>query len=202
MMSEPRRRSRPPKVPTGMPVVEDVRGAERERLSVWMKERIAEVDREHRERIELLRTVGEHPSPLFQKVVMNMGGLGMEKKLLAKMLGLTVATLEANYGDDYALGKAYKIKAVAANALRIATSETDPNAARVAMQILDRQGGSEWTTPSQKIITSDERNQAPVIDSSKLTYEERQQLREMLTRIANGGDGDPIREEEDGPIIE
>src|ERR1700682_2044203 len=176
-MTDPRR-ARRPKVPTGMPVVEDARGAERERLSVWMKERIAEVDREHRERIELLRTVGEHPSPLFQKVVMNMGGLGMPKALLAKMLGLTVATLEANYGDDYALGKAYKIKAVAANALRIATSETDPNAARVAMQILDRQGGPEWTPPSQKIITSDDRDKPPVIDSSKLTFEERAQLRE------------------------
>ena len=201
MMPDPRR-GRPKKVPPGMPVVEDARGAERERLSVWMRERIAEVDREHRERIELLRTVGEHPSPLFQKVVMNMGGLGMPKGLLAKMLGLTVATLESNYGDDYALGKAYKIKAVAANALRIATSETDPNAARVAMQILDRQGGTEWTPPVKRVADVKDPDKPPTIDSSKLTYDQRQQLRAMLEAVVDGQEGEPLQPDEDGGVIE
>jgi hypothetical protein len=200
-MPEPRR-GRPKKVPTGMPVVEDARGAEREQLSVWMKARIAEVDREHLERIELLRTVGEHPSPLFQKVVMNMGGLGMPKALLAKMLGLTVATLETNYGDDYALGKAYMIKAVASNAVRIGTSHTDPNAARVAMQILDRHGGEEWKPPAQKVITEDDRDKPPTIDSSKLTFEQRAQLRAMLQAVVDGQTGDPVSADEDSGVIE
>jgi len=205
MMPEPRR-GRPKKVPPGMPVVEDARGAERERLSVWMRERIAEVDREHRERIELLRTVGEHPSPLFQKVVMNMGGLGMPKGLLAKMLGITVGTLESNYGDDYALGKAYMIKAVASNAVRIGTSHTDPNAARVAMQILDRQGGEAWKPPAQKVIATDDREKSSVIDSSALSFEDRQELRKIveraLERQAKGESGDSVQPDEDAGLIE
>jgi hypothetical protein len=183
------------KSPAGMPIT-DARGGEREQLAQFWKQRIQEIDTEHRERIELLRTVGEHPSPLFQRVVMNMGGLGMPKSLLAKMLGLTVSTLESAYGDDYALGKAYKIKAVAENMLRIAISETDPSAANVGMKVLERQGGEEWLPPLKRVADVTDPSAPPVIDSSKLTAEERNQLREMLMRVAEGGEGEPVGEDE------
>jgi hypothetical protein len=42
---------------------------------------------------------------------------------------------------------------------------------------------------------------SPIIDSSKLTFRERESLRAMLTRIANGGEGDPP-ESDDEPVIE
>jgi hypothetical protein len=178
------------KSPAGMPIT-DARGGEREQLAQFWKQRIQEIDTEHRERIELLRTVGEHPSPLFQRVVMNMGGIGMPKSLLAKMLGLTAATLESAYGDDYALGKAYKIKAVAENMLRVAVSETDPNNAKVGMAILDRVGGADWAPPVRKTADVTDPSAPAVIDSSTLSAEDRAALREIILRSQQPSDAEP-----------
>ena len=183
-------------VPEGMNPAPEIQGSAREQLALWMKERVREIDEENRARIELLRTVGEHPSPIFQNIVQQHGALGMPKSLIAKLLGLTVASLDKYYADDYDLGHLSAIRAVAANAMRIASSPTDPNAGRVAIQVLDRRGGEEWKPPAQKIIDETDRNKAPIIDSSKLTFEERAALRVMLERVANGGQGDPLIEQD------
>jgi hypothetical protein len=175
----------------------EIQGSAREELAIWMKQRVREIDEENRARIELLRTVGEHPSPIFQNIVQQHGALGMPKRLVAKLLGLTVASLDKFYGEDYDLGELSAIRAVAANAMRIASSPTDPNAGRVAIQVLDRRGGENWVPPSQKLEVNDARDKAPIIDSSKLTYEERQALRVMLERVAAGGQGDPLIEQQE-----
>lgn len=177
-------------VPEGMPVVEDARGSERERLAAWMRTRFEEIERLHAERVELLRTVGEHPSPVFAKIVRIDGALGMPKSLVAKKLGMATASLELHYGADYDMGAAEILSSVMANALRIATSTTDPNAGRLAMQVLDRRGGSEWKPPAQQ-VSVENKDAPPIIDSSKMTPEERQQMRVMLTRITEGG-GDEV----------
>ena len=183
-----------------MPVAGTIAGAEREALSLWWKERIQDLERIYEERIEILRTVGEHPSPVFAKIVRYDGALGIPKQLLAKKLGISVGMLNQFYGDEYDMGATEIISQVAANALRVATSVTDPNASKVAMQVLDRRGGDEWRSPAQKIDLKTD-DAPPVIDSSKLTYEERQALRIMLTRVANGGEGDPVDEDESGGVI-
>ena len=194
---EPRRKRTKAKA---MPLVAEVQGSERELLSLWWKERIQDLERLYEERIEILRTVGEHPSPVFAKIVRYDGALGIPKQLLAKKLGISVGMLNQFYGDEYDMGATEIISQVAANALRVATSVTDPNASKVAMQVLDRRGGEEWRPPAQKIDIKSE-DAPPVIDSSKLTHEERQQLRIMLTRVANGGEGDPVDEDESGGVI-
>lgn len=178
-------------VPPGMPQAPEEQGGARELLALWMKQRIQEIVAENSERIELLRTVGEHPSPVFQNIVQTNGALGMPKELIAKMLGMSEASLNKFYADDYDLGKLSTMRALAANAIRIGSSLTDPNAGRVAIQILDRRGGPEWLPPARKLEVDDARSKTPLIDASKLTYEERQQLRQMLERIAGGGEGDP-----------
>ena len=184
------------RVPNGMPMVLEAQGSERERLSLWMKERFDIIQREHEERIELLRTVGEHPSPVFARMVKNFGALGMPKRLVAKMLGITSSVLNSHYEDEYDLGEAEIISSVAGNMLRIATSTVDPAAAKVGMDVLSRRGGEEWRPPAQKVEMDDKRDGPPIIDSSKLSYEERAQLRQMLERIAAGGEGDPLEPEE------
>ena len=182
-------------VPADMPLAPGIKGSAREELALWMKARVQEIDAENKARIELLRTVGEHPSPIFQNIVQQHGALGMPKSLVAKMLGLTVGTLNQFYGNDYDLGELSAIRSVAANAMRIASSVTDPNAGRLAIQVLDRRGGPSWTPPAQKLEVDDQRDKPPIIDSSKLTWQERKSLREMLERVANGGEGDPISED-------
>jgi hypothetical protein len=195
-----KRRGRTPKVPTGMTLAPGVQGSDRERLALWWKERIQNIEAESQRRIDLLRTVGEHPSPVFAKMVRNLGYLGLPLSLIAKMLGITQNTLKINYEDEYDLGAAELLSSVSANMARIATSTEDPNAAKVGMEILNRRGGDPWRLPAQKIEMKNENEAPPIIDSSKLTAEERAQLREMLTRIAEGGTGEPLQPDEDSGL--
>lgn len=169
----------------------DVPDEKREAITLWVKSRLEESEKAHQDRIELLRTAGEHPSPIYSRFVRLSGELGLTKTLAAKQLGITVGALETHYAEEYELGKAEILSAIAANMNRKAISNTDPNAAKVGMAILERRGGDEWKPPKKQVELDDARNKAPIIDSSKLTYEERNALRQMLTRVANGGDGDP-----------
>lgn len=191
-------RSRRSMVPADIPPLPQEQGASREQLALWMKERFEKIEREHAERVELLRTVGEHPSPVFSRMAKNFGALGLPKSLAAKMLGISTTMLSAHYADDYDLGAAEILSHVAANMIRIAVSTDDPNAAKVGMDVLNRRGGEEWRPPAQKLEVSGKTDSPPVIDSSKLTFEERAQMRAMLERIAAGGEGDPPEED---PVI-
>ena len=183
------------------PEIPDVKGGDREALAAWFKEKFEEIDSAAEERIGMLRTVGEHPSPLFAKLVRNHGALGMPKKLVAKMLGISMTTLNTFYLDEYEIGGAQILSEVATNMLRIATSTTDPAASKVGMAVLERRAGKEWKAPAQKLLVEDDRPSAPVIDSSSLTREERDQLRGMLTRIADGGSGEPLDPDEEPEVI-
>lgn len=189
------------KAPSGMPVVSDAGGSERERLAAWFKEKMEQVEAEHQERIELLRTVGEHPSPIIARLVRKFAGL-VAKTQIAKLLDMPYSTLMAYYADDVELGAAQMNVMVATNMARIATSPTDPQASKVGMDWLERRGGDEWRRGAQKIEIDSKNTQPPIIDSSKLTREERDQMRIMLTRIAEGGEGEPLGpDEEDDPVI-
>lgn len=174
---------------------------------MWMSQKFEEIERAHQARIELIRNGGEHPMPVFQQQARNYGVLGMPKTLAAKMIGISVATFMTHYGDDYELGAAELISMVSANMVRIATSTTDPNNAKVGMQLLERRGGEEFKPPSQKIEVDNNRDKTPLIDSSKLTFEERRLLQNMLERVAAGGDAEPESEsepetpKEDEPVI-
>jgi hypothetical protein len=164
---------------------------ERANLAAWMKEQIERIEAAHRERVQILRTVGEHPSPIFSAMVKQHAYAGLPQALIAKLMCCSVSTLLNHYADELDLGKAELISAVGMNMARIATSTTDPNNAKVGMDILNRRGGEEWKPPAQKVEFKPEASGPPVIDSSKLTREERDQLRIMLTRIAEGGEGEP-----------
>ena len=182
----PRRRSR---LARDLPI--DPAGERREALAVWMKEQFERIEEEHLRRVEILRTVGEHPSPVFSGMVKKFGALGIPKALCAKLMGVSAVIIENYYQDDYDIGAAEILSSVAANMVRIGTSTTDPNAAKVGMDILARRGGNEWKPPSQKLEVADDRDKVPVIDSSKLTFEDRQQLRQIVERaMARSADGE------------
>lgn len=172
--------------------------SEREHLTAWFRQRLEQSEREHEERVQTLRTVGEHPSPIFAKQARMFGMLGLPRDLSAKMLQLSPHMFDVHYEEDYKLGTAEVISSVAANAIRIGTSTTDPAAAKTAMDILARRGGVEWKPPAQQVKMEDDR-QPPrnVIDSSKLTYEDRQQLKAMIERVQNGGEGEPLQPDEE-----
>jgi len=191
MAARRKRKSGPAKLPA-------VTGGAREELAVWMKQQFERQEAEHQERLEVLRTVGEHPSALFSGMVRRFAGLGMDRPAIAHLLGVPPELIAAYYLPDIELGAAQAISLVAANMMRIATSDTDSNNAKVGMGVLDRRGGEHWKPPAQQVEMDDKRAAPPIIDSSKLTYQERQEMRTMLTRIANGGTGDELRPDESG----
>src|ERR1700690_2819936 len=172
-------------------------GADREALVVWMKEQIDSIQSDHDKRVEILRTIGEHPSPVFAQMVKAHAYAGLDVNLIAKLMCCSKSTLTNYYESELDVGKGELLFKVGMNMARIATSVTDPNNAKVGMDILNRRGGEEWRQPAQKLEVKNENEAPPVIDSSKLSFDERQQLRVMLTRIAEGGEGEPIREDED-----
>ena len=197
-MNEIRRRGRPP----GIPDSPEVRGAAREELSLWMKSQFEMLESEHQERVHVLRTAGEHPSPVYGNMVKRFSALGIMRAHIAKLLDMTLMTLMTHYADELELGVAEANAAVATNMLRIATDPVNPAAGKVGMAWLDRRGGEEWAPATKKIEVEDVTRRPPIIDSSKLTYEERAQMRAMLTRIADGGSGDPVGDDDgsDGVI--
>jgi hypothetical protein len=166
--------------------------SERETIAAWFRQRLEQSEREHEERIQTLRTVGEHPSPIFAKQARMFGMLGLPRDLSAKMLQLSPHMFDVHYEEDYRLGTAEVISSVAANAIRIGTSTTDPAAAKTAMDILARRGGPEWKPPAQQVKMEDDREKKPnVIDTSGWPIEKRQALEAMLREEINGGVAGP-----------
>ena len=49
----------------------------REAITLWVKSRLEESEKAHQDRIELLRTAGEHPSPIYERFVRLAGELGL-----------------------------------------------------------------------------------------------------------------------------
>lgn len=199
MTDVPRKRGRPKSPSPDMPAPIYTPADERSALAEWWRKRMEQVELEHQERIESLRNGGEHPTPAYAKQVRMCGALGMEKSIACKMLGLSLYTLETHYADEYLTGAADTVASVAANMIRIGTSTTDPANAKVGMDILSRRGGQEWRPPAQKLEVADDREVPKnVIDSSRLSFEERQQLRLMIERVQTGGEGDPPEDESGG----
>lgn len=184
-----------------MPVVPEVQGSERELLANWFREQIDVIKYEYEARIDILRTVGEHPSPVFANMVREHAVLGLEPKYIGILLCVSPTTITTYYQNELDEGKAHAIVAISRNMMRIATSLTDPNNAKVGMQLLEKRGGEEFKPAAKKVEFEDKTKQPPVIDSSKMTYEERQQMRAMLTRIATGGEGEPMTPDEEEPQI-
>lgn len=176
----PRTRKPPP------PPASAVVGSQREAAVSWFKDRIATLEQEFQTRIDILRTVGEHPSPIFANQVREHALLGLEPKYIAKLLCVSEATIKLYYPDELDIGKAVALTAIARNMFRIATSETDPNNAKVGMTMLEKRGGAEFAPATKKIEVEDTTKQAPIIDSSKLSFEDRQALRQIFERAVHG----------------
>lgn len=184
---------------TPLPETPNVPDAQREALSLWMKERMQQITEGYEERIETLRTIGEHPSPIMAKFVRTFAGLHLPMKYIAALCNSTAGTIEKYYQEELDLGRAEVVAMVATNAVRIATSTLDPAASKVALAILDRMGGDEWKPPTKRVEMG-ELAKPRTLDTSKLSYEERQALRDMMLKMAGqqgqleqddgGGDAD------------
>jgi hypothetical protein len=87
-----------------------------------------------------------------------------------------------HYEDDVALGVARINLKIAENMVRIGLSTTEKDAARVGLAFLQRRNPA--FADKKQLEIADKRDER-IIDSSKLTTEERQQLRLMIERTVN-----------------
>jgi len=182
----------PPRRGRRLAVMPHVAAKDRELIHQWMRSYMEEVTRDYEERINLIRSVPDHPSPLYAKLVRNHASMGVSRKDIGLLLGISVNLLDRHYRDDFDLGIAQINLKIASNIARKALSD-DPDAAKIGLDWMDRRGGDQWRKSTQKIEVTDDR--PPLIDASRLTAEEREQLRAMLTRIADEG-AEPLQTEE------
>lgn len=155
---------------------------DRELLTQWWRDELASIEASLRERCDLLEQAGEHPNEIIGREVMAFGARGIPKDVAATLLWMSEADLQLHYGAEYAAGCAEVIARAAQNMMRIATSTNDRVAVKALTEFLNRRGGEEWRAPAQKIEVADNRPKGNLIDSSKLTFEERQALRAIIER--------------------
>jgi hypothetical protein len=164
------------KAPADMPVLEEVMGESRENLAKWLKGQILAMEKEHTARIKRIREGLEHPMPYCAGLVRRFAGLGATKTDIARLCGLPVTVIREYYGEDFELGVALFNIPVAANYWRMASSGDDPNASK---------GWLERRMPAFKPpkleIKTENVDAPPLVDSTKLSFEERAMLRQMLT---------------------
>ncbi len=154
---------------------------DRETLAAWWRSQVAEIERAGAERRQLLATAGEHPSPIFARQAKVFGALGIPRDVVAVLLEMSQPEMEMYYGTEYAIGSAEVVSQVAANLLRIATSTNDRVAVKAAIEVMNRRGGEEWRPPAQKLEIEDSRKaKGNLIDSSKLSWDDRQALRAII----------------------
>lgn len=178
-----------------MPLPEAMQIA-RESMSAWVTKEMALMRKEHEKRVKRIKAGKEHPMPFCSELVKRWAGLGASREQVARLCGVSWRTISEYYDDDYELGVVQFNMPVAANLWRIARSETDPQAANAAMKWLERRGGENWKPPRLEVKT-EHTQEKPLIDSSRLTFEDRAALRQMLTRLDEEG-AVPAVTQEDG----
>jgi hypothetical protein len=180
-----------------MPTLPGISPQERKDLMQFMKAELESIARSYQEREDLIKSGGEHPMPLYAKLVHNHAAMGQTIPQICRYLGISRPVLERWYADELELGVAQINLRIASNVARKALSD-DPDAAKIGLDWLDRRGGDGWRKSTQKIEVAEEK--ARTIDPTKMTYEERQALRAILEnaakREADGEEGDDLRPDE------
>lgn len=175
-------------VPGGPDVLvksDPVKKSDRELMAAWWREQVEEIWRTNAEREERLRSAGEHPNEVFAAEAMAFGAKGAPKEVAAVLLAMPVEEFERWYGREYAIGEAEMVYQVGANLLRIGASTNDRYAVKAAAEVMNRRGGESWRPPAQKLEVTRPEPKARLIDSSKLTPQERGALRAIMLRAVS-----------------
>lgn len=182
----------------GSKVLANMADADREFLEDWWRKQLDAIELEMKARAEMIAMAGVHPNQVFSRQVLQLAALGMPKDTVAILIGLSISEMLMHYGEEYVVGAARVVGQAAANLLRIATSTNDRVAYKAAVEVINRRGGEEWRPPAQKIeVATDPNAGRNLIDSSKLTFDERQALRAIIERAVTR-QALPRLESEDG----
>jgi hypothetical protein len=134
----------------------------------------------------------EHePTEVFRKQVRIFTAMNFSEGKIAELLSISKPTLRKHYKWELEHGADEHIAEIAANLLSIAKDKEHRDGAKVAMWWFERRieefrpvRGVEVTGKDGGPITSQQLGAPPILDSRKMTYEQRQRMRALLTEIA------------------
>ncbi len=122
-------------------------------------------------------------SEFSRKQVMRAVGMGLLDKEIADLLQITEKQLTYNYQRELSRGSPEKIFAVAQTMYSIATDPMNKGCVEAAKYWLERRGGEQWRKPPDRVENEVRVQERPVIDSSKLSHEQRAQLKDILLAL-------------------
>ncbi len=134
---------------------------------------------------------GAHlPTPALRNLVMSFRATGMTMHDIGRLLGISGTAVKEHYATELECGELEANYLVANTLFRVATNEMHPGVVNAARRWLEvRAVGWNPTHRVEQVATQSE---APLIDSSRLTPEERLQLAQLMEKII-------ARESEPGP---
>jgi hypothetical protein len=186
MMSPDPPRKRPRRDLAVLPDAPQIKPDEREQIVAVFRQRIQQIEADAAERVALAQQTTQHPSPVYQRLVKHYAAMGIKPVLISKLLMIPWSVLNTFYEDELVTGTAEINLEIAKAMAAIALDPTHPQAAKVGMDWLSRRGGEEWKPAAQKLEVADDRDKPPVIDSSRLSVEDREALRQMILRAQGG----------------
>lgn len=140
-----------------------------------------------------------------RQVVANMTTAGISRTEIARMMGISVRTLDTYYHHELEFHKAMVRAAVAGTMTDVALNPRHPNWFQAAKHIMGAIGSSEWKPNSVVDVNVNVKQGPRVIDPALLTEEEREALSEIVNR-ALAEEEDDVRvvdgEVVDGDVVE
>ncbi len=123
------------------------------------------------------------PSEFSRRQVREMVGTGLLDGDIARCMQITEKQLTHYYQPELARGSPEKILHVARTMYSIATDPLNKGCVEAAKYWLERRGGEQWRKPPDRVENEVRVQERPVIDSSKLSAEQRAQLKEILLAL-------------------
>jgi len=130
---------------------------------------------------------GEHvPTAKTRQGVMYAGGLGLSQEAIAKVMGISIATLRSHYDEELEAAQLVMMNDIQANLYNIARDPKHKSTVQAGIFLLSKLGGDtyrdkkavELTGPDGKPLQID--HQTKTIDPSLLNPEQRDALREII----------------------
>lgn len=142
--------------------------------------------------------------------VAHLASIAFTERQIAKILGVSVDALRANFEEELTIGRLGKIAAVAENMYETALSDRSGSVA-AGMYILKQHGGEQWREVQRTELTGPDgaplQVEQRVIDPARLSDEDREALRDMMLKaiakpvtviegqiIENGSDADDMED--------
>ena len=147
-----------------------------------------------------LDSEGNHvPSDLTRAQVTKLVGLGLSPKEIGAFMMLSAAVVKKHYPEELAYGEVAADIQVLETFHQIATNPDHPGVVTAGKKWLEAR--RKEFKPVSRVEHAEVAAPPPIIDSRRLSREEREQLRELMMKMVPA-DGDAVGALEDGVVAE